>query len=163
MENSCTGVNGVLFRADRKGHGRPILFGRNWLNWPCPVRSALKRTPFKDSNSFSIMTYYIINYVVPHIKTFETYFALFISLNFHTVHSDAFFRSQRDINRHGSWLGFWKIQVNLVNFISGTFGTAWDKYSKHGITFGCLREKKSWNFDLEIIFFKQKQDFGIFM
>ena len=68
------------------------------------------------------------------------------------VHSDAFFRSQRDINRHGSWLDFWKIQVNLVNFISGTFGTAWDKYSKNGLTFGCLREKKGWNFDLEIIF-----------
>ena len=80
-----------------------------------------------------------------------------------TVHSDAFFRSQRDINRHGSWLDFWKIQVNLVNFISGTFGTAWDKYSKNGLTFGCLREKKGWNFDLEIIFFKQKQDFGIFI
>ena len=80
-----------------------------------------------------------------------------------TLHSDAFFRSQRDINRHGSWLDFWKIQVNLVNFISGTFGTAWDKYSKNGLTFGCLREKKGWNFDLEIIFFKQKQDFGIFI
>ena len=79
------------------------------------------------------------------------------------LHSDAFFRSQRDINRHGSWLDFWKIQVNLVNFISGTFGTAWDKYSKNGLTFGCLREKKGWNFDLETIFFKQKQDFGIFV
>ena len=84
-------------------------------------------------------------------------------INADIVHSDAFFRSQRDINRHGSWLDFWKIQVNLVNFISGTFGTAWDKYSKNGLTFGCLREKKGWNFDLEIIFFKQKQDFGIFI
>ena len=72
-----------------------------------------------------------------------------------SVHTDAFFRSRRDINRHGSWMDFWKIQVNLVNFISGTFGTAWDKYYKNGITFG-------WN-DLEIIFFKQKQDFGIFI
>ena len=81
----------------------------------------------------------------------------------YTVHSDAFFRSQRDINRHGSWLDFWKIQVNLVNFISGTFGTAWDKYFKNGLTFGCLREKKVWKFDLEIIFFKQKQVFGIFI
>ena len=34
------------------------------------------------------------------------------------------------------------IQVNLANFISGTFGTAWDKYSKNGLTCGCLREKK---------------------
>ena len=77
-----------------------------------------------------------------------------------TLHTDSFFRSQRDINRHGSWLDFWKI---LVNFISGTFGTAWDKYFKNGLTFRCLREKKGWNFDLEIIFFKQKQDFGIFI
>ena len=79
------------------------------------------------------------------------------------LHTDAFFRSHRDINRHGSWLDFWKIQVNLVNFISCTFGTAWDKYSKNGLTFGHLREKKGWNFYLEIIFFKQKQDFGIFI
>ena len=78
------------------------------------------------------------------------------------LHSDAFFRSQRDINRHGSWLDFWKIQVNLVNFISGTFGTAWDKYSKNGLTFGCLREKKGWNFDLEIIFFEAKTGFWNF-
>ena len=89
----------------------------------------------------------------------------FLRSQWHTtaLHSDAFFRSQRDINRHGNWLDFWKIQVNLVNFISGTFGTAWDKYSKNGLTFGCLEEKKGWNFDLEIIFFKQKQDFGIFI
>ena len=33
-------------------------------------------------------------------------------------------------------------KFKLVNFISGTFGTAWDKYSKNGLTFGCLREKK---------------------
>ena len=35
------------------------------------------------------------------------------------------------------WI-FEKIQVNLVNFISCTFGTA----SKIGPTFGCLSEKK---------------------
>ena len=32
-------------------------------------------------------------------------------------HSDAFFRSQRDINRHHCWLHFWKIQINSENFI----------------------------------------------
>ena len=52
---------------------------------------------------------------------------------------------------------------NLVNFISCTFGTAWDKYSKNGLTYGHLREKKGRNFYLEIFFFKQKQDFGIFI
>ena len=30
------------------------------LGWPCPVRSALKRTPTQDFNSFSIMFCYII-------------------------------------------------------------------------------------------------------
>ena len=79
-----------------------------------------------------------------------------------TVHSDAFFRSQRDINRHGSWLDFWKIQVNLVNFISGTFGTAWDKYSKNGLTFGCLREKKRLKFWPRNYFFQAKTGFWNF-
>ena len=27
------------------------------VGWPCPVRSALKRTPVQDFNSFSIMFY----------------------------------------------------------------------------------------------------------
>jgi hypothetical protein len=35
--------------------------------------SALKRTLMQDFNSFSIMFYYIL---APHIKEFETYFAL---------------------------------------------------------------------------------------
>ena len=55
----------------------------NWLNWPCSVRSALKRKPVQDFNSFSIMLYYII--IAPHIKKLESYFALFIFLDFHTV------------------------------------------------------------------------------
>ena len=38
--------------------------------WPCPVRSALKRTTVHDFNSFSLMFYYIISI------TLETYFAL---------------------------------------------------------------------------------------
>ena len=54
------------------------------------------------------------------------------------LHGDAFFRSQRDINRHCSWLDFWKIQVNLVNFLFCNFGGDWGKYSKNGLTFGCL-------------------------
>ena len=31
------------------------------LGWPCPVRSALKRTPVQDFNSFSIIFYCIIS------------------------------------------------------------------------------------------------------
>ena len=36
-------------------------FWQKGLEWPCPVRSALKRTPVEDFNSFSIMFYYIIS------------------------------------------------------------------------------------------------------
>ena len=55
------------------------------------------------------------------------------------LHSDAFFLSLRDINRHCSWLDFWKIQVNLaLNFLSCYFWGDWGKYSKNGLTFGCL-------------------------
>ena len=46
--------------------------------------------------------------------------------------------SSPDINRHCSWLDFLKIQVNLVNFLSCTFGRDWEKYSKNGLTYGCL-------------------------
>ena len=31
------------------------------VGWPCPVRSALKKTPVQGFNSFSIMLYYIIS------------------------------------------------------------------------------------------------------
>ena len=34
----------------------------DWLNCLCPVRSALKRTPVQDFDSFSIMLYYIYWY-----------------------------------------------------------------------------------------------------
>jgi hypothetical protein len=47
---------GVLFKADLTGHGHPTLFGRNGLNWLCPVRPALKRTHVQDFNAFSIMS-----------------------------------------------------------------------------------------------------------
>ena len=76
------------------------------------------------------------------------------------LHTDAFFLSLRDINRHRSWLNFWKIQVNLLNFLSCTFGRDWEKYSKNGLTFGhlaflCLR------FFLKKLFFSmRKQNFG---
>ena len=31
------------------------------VGWQCPVRSALKRTPVQDFNSFSIIFYYIFS------------------------------------------------------------------------------------------------------
>ena len=93
----------------------------------------------------------------------SSFFCQNVDMYISCKHTDAFFRSQRDINRHGSWLNFLEIQVNLANFIYCTFETAWDKYSKIGPTFGCLSEKKDWNFYLEIIFFKLKQDFIIFI
>ena len=37
------------------------LKSADWLNWPCPVMSALKRTPLHDFNYFSIMFCYIIS------------------------------------------------------------------------------------------------------
>ena len=54
------------------------------LNWPWPFRSALNRTPMQYFNSFSI-TFYYINTI-----TLETYFALFIFLDFRSVHRGAF-------------------------------------------------------------------------
>ena len=61
MEKELKSYMGVLSRVDLTGHGHPTLFGRNWLNWLCPVKSALKRTPVQDFNSFSIMFYYIFS------------------------------------------------------------------------------------------------------
>ena len=36
-------------------------FWQKGLEWPCPVRSALKRTPVQDFNYFSIILYCIIS------------------------------------------------------------------------------------------------------
>ena len=78
------------------------------------------------------------------------------------VHTDAFFRSQRDINRH-RWLHFWKIQINSENFIFlpfwGRLGEIFQKWPY----FLVFERIFFWNFDLKIIFFKQKQDFVIFI
>ena len=79
------------------------------------------------------------------------------------VHTDAFFRSQRDINRHHCWLHFWKIQINSENFIFlpfwGRLGEIFQKWPY----FLVFERIFFWNFDLKIIFFKQKQDFVIFI
>ena len=77
---------GVLLRADltRSQPSHPFRQkSTDWLNWPCPVRSALKRTPVQDFDSFSIKCSTTL--LAPHIKKLETYFALFICLDFRTV------------------------------------------------------------------------------
>ena len=51
-----------------------------------------------------------------------------------------------------------KIQVNLVNFLSCTFGGDWGKYSKKGLTFTRLAV---FMFEIKkLLFFMQKQNFG---
>ena len=59
MEKELTSCMGVLLRADLT---HPFWQkSADWLNWLCPVRSALKRTSVQDFNSFSIMFYCIIS------------------------------------------------------------------------------------------------------
>ena len=59
-----------------------------WVGWPCPVRSALKRTPVQDFNSFSILFYYIISTTYQKIGDL---FCLVIFLDFRTVCKVSFF------------------------------------------------------------------------
>ena len=69
MEKELKSCKGVLLRADLTGGSANRAWPSHpfwqkladWLNWPCPVRSALKRTPVQDFDSFSIMFYYIIS------------------------------------------------------------------------------------------------------
>ena len=64
MEKELKSCTGVLLRAEITGHGHPTLFWQklaDWLKWPCPVKSALKKTPVQDFNFFSIKFYYIIS------------------------------------------------------------------------------------------------------
>ena len=53
-------LHGCPFKGwpNRAWPSKPFLPKR--VGWPCPVRSALKRTPVHDFNSFSIIFYYII-------------------------------------------------------------------------------------------------------
>ena len=75
MEEELKSCTDVPLRADLTGHGHPTLFGRNWMNWPFPVRSAFKRTPVQDNYKFSIMFYYIIS------TTYQKIGDLFCSLH----------------------------------------------------------------------------------
>ena len=61
MEKELKSCTGVLLRADLTGHSQSDKFLPKRVEWPCPVRSALKRTPVQDFNSFSIMFYYIFS------------------------------------------------------------------------------------------------------
>ena len=51
----CTGV---VLRTDLTGHSQLANFCKKRVGWPCPVRSALKRTPIQDFNSFSMIFYH---------------------------------------------------------------------------------------------------------
>ena len=95
---SCTGV---LLRADLTGQGHPTLFGRNWLiGW---IGYTLKRTPVQDSTL-----------LVSHIKKLETYFALFIFLDFRTVwHHLVHYDSKGDCRL----TNFFDITVSIIYMI----------------------------------------------
>ena len=106
MEKELKSCTGVLLRADLTGHGHPTLYGRNWLNWPCPVRSALKRTPVQDFNSSSCST----TWLEPHIKKLETYIALFIFLVICRMCSAQWCKAKKNQNLPEVWcsqLLFW--------------------------------------------------------
>ena len=60
----------------------------DWLNWPCPVGSAIKRIPLQDFNSFSIMFYYIISTTYQKIGDL---FCPVVFLDFRTVCSASIF------------------------------------------------------------------------
>ena len=75
MKKELIYCSGVLLRADLTGHGRPTLFGRNLLYWPCLLRSALKRTPVQDFNFFSVVFYYIVT------TTYQKIWDLFCSVH----------------------------------------------------------------------------------
>ena len=87
------------------------------------------------------------------------FFICWVLLFTYVLHTDAFFLSLRDINRHRSWLDFWKIQVNLVNFLSCTFGGDWGKYPKNCLTFGCLAIFFVWDFFIKNFFFPAETKF----
>ena len=96
MEKELKSSTGVLLRADLAGHGqaKPFLamakpFLPKWVGWLCPVRSALKRTPVQDFNSFSIMFYNIISTTYQKIGDL---FCLVIFLDFRTVCYMTFFK-----------------------------------------------------------------------
>ena len=68
----CCTKNAVEYYGKKTLHGRPFEgwpnrarpskpFLPKWIEWLCPVRSALKRTSVQDLNSFSIMIYCIIS------------------------------------------------------------------------------------------------------
>ena len=73
------------FHSERNYYLQNWYFNRAWpskpicqkrVGWPCLVRSALKRMPVQDFNSFSIMFYYIFS------TTYQKIGGLFCSLIF---------------------------------------------------------------------------------
>ena len=67
----------------------------DWLNWLCPVRSALKRTPVQDFNYFSITFYCIIS--ITYQKIGDLFCLIHISGLSHSV-GRAFFSPRVRLN-----------------------------------------------------------------
>ena len=67
-------------RPNRVWPSKPFL--PKWVGWPCPVRSAPKRTPVQDFNSLSIMFYCIMSRTHHNIGDL---FCPITSLDFRTV------------------------------------------------------------------------------
>jgi hypothetical protein len=80
-------LHGVILRADLTGYSQfsqsaDFCQKGQRVGWPCPVRSALKRTSVQDFNSFSIIFYYIFS---TSYQKIEDLFCPVIFLDFRTV------------------------------------------------------------------------------
>ena len=75
------------------------------------------------------------------------------------LHTDAFFRSQRDINRHRCWLHFWKIQINSENFIFLHFWDSLGQILQKWPYFWAFERKKMLKFWPKNTFFQAKTGF----
>ena len=84
------------------------------VGWPCLVRSALKRTPVQDFNSFSIMFCYIISTTYQKIGDL---FCLDIFLDFRTVWPPHLFvcgpSPAVEKRALSYWLGPWSLPVSM--------------------------------------------------
>ena len=82
-----------------------------------------------------------------------------LACKFAALHTDAFFRSQRDINRHHCWLHFWKIQINSENFIFLHFWDSLGQIWQNWPYFWAFEEKKRLKFWPKNYFFQAKTGF----
>ena len=78
---------GVLLRAELSNRAQPsntfLQQSAEWLNWPCPIESTLKRTSHIGAG-FQFFFHNVLLHCIISTKL-ETYFAMFILLDFQTV------------------------------------------------------------------------------